>query len=148
MDIKRAVETNDSERKALLTQPDIDGFVVTEANMSYNFIASVVGQSVNLDSDKKSKQKKNDSGKKQDEDILLVDAENCVLGTEKRSVVKANPKSMWHRNSVVFISTPKGFLVQHLANTKDYCPGFFDLATGGIQNTDDDLNEALRELRE
>ena len=49
MDIKRAVETDDFERKALLTQPDIDGFVVTEANMSYNFIASVVGQSVNLD---------------------------------------------------------------------------------------------------
>ena len=103
LDIKRTLCENDSVRKALLTQPDIDGFVVTEANMSYNFIASIVGQSLNSDNEQENNQSC--------DNVLLVDAENNVLGTEKRSVIKANPKSMWHRNSVIFISTPKGFLV-------------------------------------
>ena len=128
MQIRENMSNNGSDREALLKQPDVDGFVVTEANMSKNFMASVIGKSMGSGNE----QEKKSSGKKQDEDILLVDADNKIIGTEKRSVVKANPKSMWHRDSVIFISTPKGFLVQHRTDTKDYCPGFFDLATGGI----------------
>ena len=60
---------------------------------------------------------------------------------------------LWHRASYVYIITDEAhgskLLVQKRTMKKDYCPGFFDLATGGVvgEGEDDDLS-AVREVQE
>ncbi len=71
-----------------------------------------------------------------------------------RSEMRA--KNLWHRASYVFIQDIKDtgtnknkFLIQKRTTTKDYCPGYYDLATGGVVSAgeDDDIS-AAREVEE
>ena len=60
---------------------------------------------------------------------------------------------LWHRASYVYVITDEAhgskLLVQKRTMKKDYCPGFFDLSTGGVvgEGEDDDIN-AVREVEE
>ena len=66
-----------------------------------------------------------------------------------RSEMRA--KNLWHRASYVFIydTTKNKFLIQKRTTSKDYCPGYYDLATGGVVSAgeDDDIS-AAREVEE
>ena len=58
--------------------------------------------------------------------------------------------NLWHRTCYVFIEMPDGkFLVQKRVATKEYCPSYYALATGGVQAPDEsaELN-AMREVQE
>ena len=66
-----------------------------------------------------------------------------------RSEVRS--KNLWHRASYIFVLdrlTDK-FVIQKRTLLKDYCPGYFDIVTGGVVGAgeDDDLG-AERELEE
>ena len=71
------------------------------------------------------------------------------MGSALRKEVRA--QNLWHRASYIFIqSTNDGkFLIQKRAATKDYCPAYYDLVTGGVVSAgeDDDIS-AQRELNE
>ena len=60
-------------------------------------------------------------------------------------------EKLWHRVSYIFIiTTDDKLLVQVRSQNKDYCPGYFDLASaGGVVDAgeDDDIG-AQRELEE
>jgi 8-oxo-dGTP pyrophosphatase MutT (NUDIX family) len=58
-------------------------------------------------------------------------------------------KNLWHRSSYVFIEKDGKFLVQKRTATKEYCPSYWGLATGGVVSPDESaaLN-AARELKE
>ena len=60
-------------------------------------------------------------------------------------------ENLWHRASFIFvINTKNELLVQKRTMIKDYCPGFYDLASaGGVVGAgeDDDIS-AERELEE
>ena len=87
------------------------------------------------------------AAKKKDEIILVVDQNNEVIGQAPRSEV--NQKQMWHRASYVFIFSANGFMVQKRSITKGYCPGFWDLANGGVMDPGEtDLENAIREIQE
>lgn len=80
--------------------------------------------------------------------VKLCDCNNNDLGSVLRSDVRKN--NLWHRASYIFIRKSNGkFVIQVRADTKDYCPGFFDLVTGGVVGggEDDDIS-AARELEE
>ena len=66
-----------------------------------------------------------------------------------RSEMRA--KNLRHRASYVFIydTTKNKFLIQKRTTSKDYCPGYYDLATGGVVSAgeDDDIS-AAREVEE
>ena len=68
--------------------------------------------------------------------VILVDKANNVIGDIERSIMRA--KNLIHRSSFIFIINSKYFLlrkelfVQLRTATKDYCPSFYDLATGGV----------------
>mmetsp|Transcript_31213 Transcript_31213/g.41315 ORF Transcript_31213/g.41315 Transcript_31213/m.41315 type:complete len:105 (-) Transcript_31213:145-459(-) len=60
---------------------------------------------------------------------------------------------LWHRASYVFIVTSEAhgakLLVQKRTIKKDYCPGYYDLATGGVVgHGEDDDESARREVEE
>ena len=77
-----------------------------------------------------------------------MDEDNNVVGQAPRSVVNIN--KLWHRASYVFIYNrdKKSFIVQKRTITKSYCPGYFDLTTGGVMSIDDEDEEmnARREV--
>ena len=81
--------------------------------------------------------------------VKLVDENNNEIGVATRGKVRT--AKLWHRVSYIFvITTKKELLVQVRSQRKDYCPGFFDLASaGGVVDAgeDDDLG-ARRELQE
>lgn len=58
---------------------------------------------------------------------------------------------MWHRSTSIFvINQSKKFIVQKRSLNKDYCPGYIDLAAGGVigaEDIDEDLS-AAREVEE
>ena len=82
---------------------------------------------------------------------MIVDENNVPVRGASRKEMRENV--LWHRASYVYIQTDEahGFklLVQKRTMKKDYCPGFFDLATGGVvgQGEDDD-EQAAREVHE
>ena len=67
-----------------------------------------------------------------EEDLMLIDEFNNPIGSVKRKEMRA--KKLWHRASYVFVINDKNeVLVQKRTMIKDYCPGYFDLASGGCQ---------------
>ena len=85
-----------------------------------------------------------------DEIILVVNERNEVVGTAPRK--EATLQKLWHRASYVFVYNRelKTFAVQLRSKLKRYCPGYFDLANGGVMSADDgtDLVNAQREVAE
>jgi isopentenyldiphosphate isomerase len=82
----------------------------------------------------------------------LVDEKNQVQSGDAGKVLRKDmrAKNLWHRSSYIFIETADGkFLVQKRVDTKEYCPGYYALATGGVMGPDEtnELN-AQRELAE
>ena len=59
--------------------------------------------------------------------------------------------NLWHRCTTIFtINGDKKFVVQKRSMQKDYCPGYIDLAAGGIVGmAEEDIDKsAARELQE
>ena len=83
-----------------------------------------------------------------EEMIKLVDEHNEEMGSVKRSYV--NKMMLWHRASYIFLrGTDKQFLIQKRTMLKGYCPGYFELTTGGVVSAgEDDDESATRELHE
>ena len=81
--------------------------------------------------------------------VKHVDENNKEIGGILRSEVRA--KNLFHRASFAFIQNQKDgkFIIQKRTKTKDYCPGFWDLTTGGVVGAgeDDDVS-AEREIEE
>ena len=82
---------------------------------------------------------------------MVVDESNQIIGSAKRKEVRQN--NLWHRASYIFVyeKTPTHtfILVQKRSMLKDYCPGFYDLANGGVVSADEtDESNAQRELEE
>ena len=80
--------------------------------------------------------------------IKLVDEHNEEMGSVKRKY--ARRMNLWHRASYILIrNVDQQVLVQKRTMQKDYCPGYFDLVTGGVvaANEDDDVS-GQRELEE
>ena len=75
---------------------------------------------------------------------MVVDENNQVIGSAKRKEVRQ--KNLWHRASYIFVYEKKDghtfILVQKRSLKKDYCPGYYDLANGGVVGADelDELN--------
>ena len=84
-----------------------------------------------------------------DEMVKLVDEQNNEIGSVFRKEVRQ--QNLWHRASYIFIQSKSDgkFLIQKRAKTKDYCPAYYDLVTGGVVSAgeDDDIS-ASRELEE
>ena len=81
--------------------------------------------------------------------IKLVDADNNEIGSRERGFVRKN--KLWHRVSFIFIITKqRELLVQVRSQRKDYCPGYFDLASAGgvVDSGEEDDIGAKRELEE
>lgn len=58
--------------------------------------------------------------------------------------------NLWHRSCAVIVETLDGkFIVQLRSSTKEYCPSYYAVATGGVMAPDEtnELN-AQRELEE
>lgn len=83
-----------------------------------------------------------------DEVVLVVDADNNPVGTALRAQVRK--ENLWHRASYIFVyDLEKRLLVQKRSMRKDYCPGYYDLANGGVVGGDEtDEENARRELEE
>ena len=85
------------------------------------------------------------------EKVLIVDEENNPVRAATRKEMRDG--LLWHRASYVMIFTDEAhgskILVQKRTMKKDYCPGFFDLCTGGVvgEGEDDDIS-AVREVEE
>ena len=80
--------------------------------------------------------------------VKWIDENNNVLGSVTRK--KMRQDKLWHRASYIFITDDEGrFCIQKRTDTKDYCPGFYDLVTGGVVDADEDDDiSASRELAE
>ena len=82
---------------------------------------------------------------------MIVDENNMPVRAATREEMRRDV--LWHRASYVYILTDEAhgrkLLVQRRTMKKDYCPGFFDLCTGGVvgHGEDDDL-QAQREVAE
>jgi isopentenyldiphosphate isomerase len=83
-----------------------------------------------------------------EEVVLVVDENNNPVGSRMRKEVRA--ENLWHRASYIFVYNSDGeFYVQKRSMKKDYCPGYFDLANGGVMGADEtDEENAKRELEE
>jgi len=80
--------------------------------------------------------------------VKHIDENNNELGGVTRAQMRK--EALWHRASYIFITNDEGkFCIQKRTDTKDYCPGFYDLVTGGVVDfgEDDDVS-ASRELAE
>ena len=87
-----------------------------------------------------------------DEIVLITDENNVPIGKAARRDVRK--QNLWHRASYIFVYEKKEgedtrILVQKRSMKKDYCPGYYDLANGGVVGGDetDELN-AQREIEE
>ena len=80
--------------------------------------------------------------------VMIVDEQNEFVRYAPRKEMRDN--GLWHRVSFVYIVCTDGtLLVQKRSQKKDYCPGFFDLSTGGVVGKDEtDLQNAVREVEE
>ena len=70
--------------------------------------------------------------------VKVVDENNNEIGSATRGEVRA--QKLWHRVSYIFIITKQNeLLVQVRSANKDYCPGYFDLASaGGVVDAGED----------
>ena len=81
--------------------------------------------------------------------VKHVDENNKDIGGVTRS--RMRKENLWHRASFIFvINTSNELLVQKRTMIKDYCPGFYDLASAGgvVDAGEDDDVSAERELEE
>lgn len=87
---------------------------------------------------------------KKDEPINIYDSQNNFIGVMSRQ--ESREKKQFHRSSCVLVYSEreKGFVVQKRSMRKSYCPGYYDLVTGGVMGPDDkdDYDNACRELME
>ena len=81
--------------------------------------------------------------------VKICDSANNVIGEAARG--RVFPEKLWYRVSYSFVvTTGNELLVQVRSECKDYCPGFFDLASAGglVDAGEDDHFGAARELQE
>ena len=80
--------------------------------------------------------------------VTVVDLADNVLDARPRREVKGS--GMTYRVTYILVFNAVGeVLVQQRTDTKDWCPGFFDLAAGGIIQFDESYElSAMRELEE
>ena len=77
-----------------------------------------------------------------DEVVCLVDESNNVLGPVSRQVMRK--QNLFHRSSFIFVINEYGkYLVQKRTSCKDYCPDYYDIATGGVVQ----FGESVLEVR-
>lgn len=83
-----------------------------------------------------------------EEQVVVVDDENNVIGSAARSEVRAG--RLCHRAVYVFVTTSSGeLLIQERTMTKDVWPGAYDLAAGGVVDVGESYDQAAaRELEE
>ena len=80
--------------------------------------------------------------------VKIVDAHNKVIGSAPRHEMRKN--NLYHRCTYIFLyNSLKQYYVQKRTTIKDYCPGWYDLATGGVvaHGEIEDIS-AIRELKE
>ena len=81
--------------------------------------------------------------------VKVVNEHNEEIGSATRGQVRSD--KLWHRVSYIFIITKQNELLVQVRNRcKDYCPGFYDLASAGgvVDPGEDDHAGAKRELLE
>ncbi|MFL6062547.1 MAG: NUDIX hydrolase [Marmoricola sp.] len=83
-----------------------------------------------------------------EEIVALVDESGAVTGSAPRSVVRS--QNLLHSATAVLVRDPVGrFYVHRRSETKDWAPGHWDVAAGGvIALGEDPYDAALRELAE
>ena len=83
-----------------------------------------------------------------EEKVCIVDAKNNVVGAAPRGQMRA--QVLPHRATFIFVRRSTGELVvQKRSTLKDFCPGFYDVATGGVVGEGESYEEnARRELEE
>ncbi len=83
-----------------------------------------------------------------EENVLLVDDHNQIVGTVPRQEMRAG--GLCHRATYVFVFNSKDqLLVQERTLSKDIYPGYFDPATGGVVAENESYDQAAyRELSE
>jgi len=83
-----------------------------------------------------------------EEIVCIVDEEDRVVNHVPRSVMRR--ENLRHRSTFIFVKNSKGMLyVQKRTKTKDYCPGYFDVCTGGVLKSGEEYQQsAERELEE
>ena len=83
-----------------------------------------------------------------DEVVALVDAHGHVVGSAPRSVVRRD--NLRHAATAVLVRDPARRIYLHRrSETKDWAPGHWDVAAGGVIVVDEEPDEsALRELEE
>lgn len=83
-----------------------------------------------------------------DELVALVDPDGNVVGSAPRSVVRRD--NLLHAATAVLVRDPAGRIYLHRrSDTKDWCPGHWDAAAGGVIVVGEaPLDAALRELGE
>lgn len=84
-----------------------------------------------------------------EEMVLIVDMNNNPVSEATRKEMRR--LNLPHRWTSILIKNPltEKYVIQVRSLGKEYCPGFYDLTTGGIIGINEDINEAaLRELNE
>jgi isopentenyl-diphosphate delta-isomerase len=85
----------------------------------------------------------------QNEKVLIVDEHDEPVRAASR--LEMRQQNLWHRSTSIFVvNRAKEFVVQKRSTQKDYCPGYLDLAAGGVVGmADGDVDEsARREVQE
>ncbi len=82
------------------------------------------------------------------EQVTVIDLADHVVGALPRSVVKA--RGYPYRVTYILVFNRAGeILVQKRSDTKDWCPGLYDLAAGGIVQEGESYDQSAgRELEE
>eukprot|EP00743_Colponemidia_sp_Colp-15_P010038 GILK01011019.1.p1 GENE.GILK01011019.1~~GILK01011019.1.p1 ORF type:complete len:181 (-),score=22.99 GILK01011019.1:201-743(-) len=80
--------------------------------------------------------------------VAIVDENDNVVGSATRREMRE--KTLLHRATYIFVQNCKGQLyVQKRTLTKDYCPGWFDVCSGGVLQYGETYEQnAYRELEE
>lgn len=84
-----------------------------------------------------------------EEYVAQVDEHDNVINKITRKQLRKD--NLIHRSNSIFIFNPRTnkYAIQIRSLKKEYCPGYYDLVTGGIIGYNEDLNKAvLRELNE
>ena len=88
--------------------------------------------------------------KSDNEEVIIVDDNNNIIDYVSRKTMRQN--GLLHRSSyiLVFMSQYNNkLLIQKRVLTKDYCPGYFDVTTGGVNNKNEtETINAYKELNE
>jgi isopentenyldiphosphate isomerase len=78
-----------------------------------------------------------------DEEVALVDEHGRVVGTAPRSVVRRD--NLLHSSTAVLVRDPAGRLYAHRrSDTKDWAPGQWDVAAGGVITAGEEPDDAAR----